>query len=374
MTTVIENGIVLNADCNKFENKKVYIRDGYIVGPTSEKPDNVIDAKGSYILPGLVDIHNHGVYGVSFQHINDFENALAFTAKKGVTTVIATISTRPRDMMLAAIENVKKQISKNIFGSHIGGIHLEGPFISEKKKGAMMSPTTPCTVENFVELVEAADGLVKIMTLAPERENALDVIKEGVKRNIRMSLGHTQADYDTAMSAIKAGATGATHTFNAMGQYEHREPGVLGAVLTEKSVTCEAICDMVHLAPATINLIRLCKGIEGMILVSDTGHFAGLGDGEHTVNGVTRIIRDGVVRTESGAISGSTFTMADSARKLMELGFSLCDIARIGALNPARAVGLDDKIGSIDRGKRADIIFCDDSFNIDKVIIGGQSV
>lgn len=374
MTTVIKNGIVIKPDCSGFENKDLFIRDGYITDAICENPDTVIDAKGDYILPGLIDIHTHGVYGVSFQNSEDFEKALAFTASQGITTILPTISTRPHDWMLREIENVKKQKAKNIFGSRIGGIHLEGPFISEKKRGAMMMPTTPCTVETFAELVEAADGLVRVMTLAPERENAIDVIKEGVKRGIRMSLGHTQADYDTAMCAIKAGATGATHVFNAMGQYEHRAPGVLGAVLTEKSVTCEAICDMHHLSPATVKLVFLCKGTDGVILVSDSGRFAGLGDGEYTVNGKTSIIKDGVSRNENGVINASTVIMAESARRLVSLGFSLCDIARIGALNPARAIGLDDQIGSLSCGKRADIIFCDESFNVKRVLVGGQNV
>ena len=212
------------------------------------------------------------------------------------------------------------------------------------------------------------------MTIAPERENALDVIREGVRKGVKMSLGHTMATYEQSMMAIQAGARHATHTFNAMRSYNHREPGVLGAVLTAPSVDCEVICDFVHLAPATIKLISLAKGVEKMILISDAVGITGMPNGEYVFDGQTRVVKDGVSRTLDGTIAGSCFTMADGAKNLIKLGFTLCDVARVGALNPAKAAGIDNEVGTLEVGKRADIILCDKDANIECVMLKGRLV
>jgi len=371
MLTCIRNGKVIKASCCGFEEKDLWIQDGRIT--TAEKaPDQVIDAGDCYLLPGLVDIHTHGAMGVNYQVPGDFDRALMYAAGQGVTTVLPTIATRPMEALLAAIRNIQSQKEKNLPGAAIGGIHLEGPFIT--RTGAMLSTQVPCTVENFRVLADCAGDLLKVMTLAPERENAVEVIAEGVSRGVRMSIGHTEADYDTAMAAIDAGATGATHVLNVMPPFSHRAPGTVGAVLTEERVSCEVICDMIHLAPATVKLVRAAKGLEKMILISDSGLIAGLGDGEYTVDGNVRFVKDGVCRNARGALAASTFSMAESARRLVQLGFSLGDIARIGAYNPAQAVGLDHEIGTLETGKRADILFCDEAFHIKKVLTRGVEV
>ena len=159
-----------------------------------------------------------------------------------------------------------------------------------------------------------------------------------------------------------------------MRAYNHREVGVLGAVLTEPSVMCEVICDMVHLAPATVKLILRAKGLENMILISDSSMVTGLPDGEYTFNSCVRIIKDGVSRTTTGTIAASCFTMADGARNLIKEGLSLADIARVGALNPARAVGLDQTLGTVECGKYADLLICDNALNIDRIFLRGLPV
>ena len=378
MKTLIKNARVVLPDCSGYKNADVLIENGKISALGGDfTAERVIDANGKYLLPGLIDIHNHGALGMNFGGENaDCEKILQFFAKNGVTTLFPTTGTDSVDAIAGQIERIANfKQSGSSKGAHIGGIHLEGPFISTEKKGAMAHASPPCTVENFIRLIEAGRGEVKLVAIAPERENAIEVIKEGVSRGVRMSLGHTMATYDEAVAAIKAGANHATHTFNAMRAYNHREPGVLGAVLTTPSVDCEVICDMVHLHPTTVELIRRAKGLDKMILISDSVPITGLPDGEYVVYGdQVRIVKDGISRTKDGTIAGSCFTMSYSAKKLVEQGYSLADIAKIGALNPARAMGIDNETGTIEAGKSADILICDEKMNIEQVILRGEVI
>ena len=375
MKTLIKNGKVVLPDCSGFTDTDVLVEDGRILALGKNLvSDEVFDANGKYILPGLIDIHNHGSVGIYFGSDEDNEKILAFLASRGITTVLPTIGTNAIDVLVKRINRVLALKESNTAHARVGGIHLEGPFISTEKKGAMPVESPPCNVESFNILMEAGKGKIKIMTIAPERENALDVIREGVKNGVRMSLGHTMATYAEAMAAIDAGANHATHTFNAMRSYNHRESGVLGAVLTTESVTCEAICDMVHLAPATVKLISRAKGLDKMILISDSVLITGMPDGEYIYDGQTRIVKDGVSRTLNGTIAGSCFTMADGAKNLVKLGFSLADVARVGSLNPAKAAGLDGQLGTLEKGKLADILVCDKDMNIERVMLRGRFV
>ena len=369
MVHCIKNGLVVSG--KSVEARDVWIENGRFL-PPQPKADTVTDARGCYLLPGFVDIHTHGNAGVYFSDPVDFASALADCAQKGITTILPTLGARPNEKTMEMMAHILQQQAAGHPGAAIGGIHLEGPFISHIKKGAMTPPELPCTLENFEALIAAGKGQVKVMTIAPERENACRVIRRGVELGIRMSIGHTNATFEEATAAIAAGATGATHTFNAMRSYGHRDPGVLGAVLTDPAITCEAICDMVHLAPATVRLIHACKGSEKMILVSDSGMFAGLGDGTYTYAGRTRYVRNGVSMLENGTISSSCCTMYEDAKKLLELGFSLSDLAAVGSENPAKAIGLFDTLGSIAPGKTADFFLCDENLQISQVYVKGE--
>lgn len=375
MTTVIKNGRIVRPDCCGFIDEDLLIEDGIIraIGNVADA-DTSIDVAGKYILPGLIDIHTHGSIGINYSLGSDLGKLLRFYASCGVTTVLPSLGANKIDVLVANLSRLvaEKELHKD--GARIGGIHLEGPFISIEKRGAMEVDAPSCTLENFKRLFDAGNGEIKLMAIAPELENALDVIHEALRCGVRVSLGHTMATYDQAMAAIKAGVNHATHTFNAMRAYNHREPGVLGAVLTEPSVSCEVICDMVHLAPATVKLIHLVKGLDKMILISDSSMVTGLPDGEYTFGKSVRIIKDGVSKNQSGTIAASCFTMADDAKKLVKEGYSLADIARIGALNPARAVGLDKTLGTVEVGKYADLLICDDEMNIERVFLRGKTV
>ena len=379
MMTVIQNALVANSDCSSFSAEDLVLCDGRIDkrvprGTSVPEGAQVIDAAGRYVLPGLIDIHTHGAMGVNFPARDPFDKALEYFAGKGVTTVLPTTGMSTIEKTVEFIEHVLREQTEE-YGARVGGFHLEGPFLSEQKRGAMRGEAVACTVENFRTLLEAGRGQLRVMTIAPERENALEVIALGRQSGVRMSLGHTNATYEQAMAGIDAGAEGATHTFNAMRSLMHRDPGVLGAVLTQNRISCEAICDLVHLAPATVQLILAAKGADRMILISDSGVIAGLGDGDYPdstgESGKTRYVRNGVSRLADGTISCSTCTMAEGARNLIGLGCSLLDIAKMGARNPARAAGLTDR-GEIREGLLADLIIVDEWMNLFDVVLRGE--
>ena len=368
MVTVIKNGMVVNG--KTVTPRDVWI-DGRVICNARERADHVVDVRGAYVLPGLIDIHTHGAARIHYGQDRNFAAALDYCARCGVTTVLPTLGARPLDALLEGIGNILQEMKAGHPGANIGGIHIEGPFISEKKKGAMEVPELVCNRENFFAIIEAGQGHIRVMTIAPERENACQVIFAGNALGVRMSLGHTNATFDETCAAIEAGACGATHTFNAMRSYDHREPGVLGAVLTYPEVTCEVICDMVHVAPTTIQLIHKCKGTERMIIVSDSSSFAGAPDGEYIIGGRTRYVKNGVSRLANGTLSASCCTLGDDAQKLLKMGFTLCDIVAMGAENPAKATGLYTTVGSLDVGKDADILVCDEQFNLQQVYTKG---
>ena len=371
MRLLIKEGMAVIGNCEKCTVTDIKTEDGIIVKEFSAQPDAIIDAKGKYVLPGLIDIHTHGSIGINYSKSEIFDTALKFCASQGITSVVPTVGLRPISEIIQAIKNIRINANRSPFGASVEGIHIEGPFVSQKRIGAMNKIDIPCTIENFNKIYAVADGFLKIMTVAPELRGANDVIRAGKSKNVRISIGHTDATYEETINAIRIGATGATHIFNAMRGFTHRDPGIIGAVLTEPAVTCEVICDMIHLAPATVKLVRAAKGLDGMILVSDSGMISGLGDGDYDVDGKIRSVRNGISKNSEGVIAGSTFTMADGARRLIELGFTHCDIAKIGALNPAKAICADKYIGTIEPGKRADIIIVDKKFNIEDVIIKG---
>ena len=376
MKILIKNGLVLDGECRKLEEKDVLILDGTIVGTGNFDPtdaDVVIDASGKTVLPGLIDIHIHGAFGVGFGAEGDFDSMRIRLAREGITAVAPTVSTRPAPMTVAAAKHIIEEKRKNV-GARLERLHLEGPFLSPHRMGAMPYPALPCTVENFESILSPVEGEVGIMTVAPEEEGAPQLVRMGVARGIHMSLGHTVSDHASAMAAIEAGARGSTHTFNAMKPYDHRDTGVLGAVLTDDRVFCEMICDFVHLAPETVKLILRAKGGDRVVIIDDAGPITGVPDGVYPSDGRVITVKDRVARNEAGRLSCSCYTMADGARNLLKLGVSVPDIFRMGAYNPAVVLGIDGVAGSIAVGKRADILICDGGLNVERVMINGVTV
>ena len=366
---IIRNGNILNTRTREFELRDLYVEKGKIVDRPPENGKN-LDATGLFVIPGFIDTHIHGFYNCDFGTPGtDLTPARMELARQGTTAFAATISTRPMADLCTSAAWLADLIKKPALGAKLCAIHSEGPFISAIRKGAMIPSGETCTQEAIEQLIEAAQGTLRLMTIAPERESVPQIIA-ALKDRLTFSLGHTDATYEQAMAAIDAGAARATHTFNGMRPLYHRETGILGAVLTDERVCCEMIADFIHLDPAVVMLVYKTKGFENITLISDTGYMGGLPDGEYR----GRIVKDGVARTKEGVICGSCFTMLRGAQNLRKLGISLAEISVMASLNPAKVLGLEDSMGSIEAGKQADLILCDDDLNIHAVFIDGQEV
>lgn len=365
---IIKNAQILNTQTRQFEARDLFIAGGKIVD-CAPGDTEIFDAQGLFVIPGFIDTHIHGFYGCDFGTEHDFPEAQRILAAQGTTAFAATVSTRPMEALVSAARRISSLMARPQAGAKVCGIHSEGPFISEKRKGAMIPTGEDCTVEAVQSLIDAAQGALKLMTIAPERENVPEIIA-ALKDRLTFSLGHTDATYDQAIAAIDAGASRSTHTFNGMRPLYHRETGILGAVLTDDRICCEMIGDFIHLDPAIVKLIYRAKGPDNITLVSDAGFMSGLPDGEYG----GRIVKDGVCRNKEGTIAGSCFSMLKGAQNLRKLGIPLGEVSVMASYNPAKLLGVDAAMGSIGPGKCADLIVCDDAVNIRAVFIDGKPV
>lgn len=338
--------------------------------------DKILDVSDMYVLPGFIDTHIHGAYGARFSDPNpDINIITAFEATKGVTSIAATTASSEFSDLLRQIDVIYNAAKHNTKGAKIAGIHAEGPFINKKNKGAMNEKyIIPPSVDSFKEMLDHSKGLLKIMTIAPEIENAKDIIDFAVENSIKISIGHTSATIDEADRAIKWGAEQSTHTFNAMRSFNHREPGVLGSVLLNPKVKCEMICDFVHIHPKTTELIYRLKGADNINIVSDSGHAAGMDISEFFVDGQKRYVKNGVVRLEDGTIAGSTKTMLEGVQNLYNIGIPLEDISKMASQNPAKSLEIENETGSISVGKYADIVILDKNLQVKHTFINGKKV
>lgn len=337
----------------------------------------VIDAGGGYVSPGLIDVHCHGFMGMDASHGDpeELRRMSRRAAQTGVTAWLPTTMTLDWPALegcFAAIRQAQRDsLAPDWRGAQVLGCHAEGPFISPKRKGAQAeSGIQPPDAE---KLRPWAD-VIRLMTLAPEREGALDCVRAARAMGITLSMGHTDATYDQARAGIAAGVTHMTHTFNAMPPLNHREPGAVGAALEDDRVYCELICDTFHVHPALFGLMARQKG-DRLVLITDSIPAAGLPDGPHDQLGVTVIV-DGIrCRFPDGTIAGSALTLDRAVRNFAKYAdVPLWRAVNMASLYPARSIGADGAKGSLEIGKDADILIADGDFNVRATFVRGRRV
>lgn len=376
---IIKNALVFTLD-QGFVNKDVKIKDGKFTDENIAE-DTVIDAQGDYLIPGLVDIHFHGCDGYDFSDGTPeaLETIGAYELKNGITSICPASMTLSEETLAGVCENAyayhSKPESDKPEGARLCGIHLEGPFLSMEKKGAQ-NPAyikTP-DIAMFNRLQEAAHGLVRLITIAPEEEGAEEFIRE-LSSKVHISVGHTGCDYDTAVKAFELGADHVTHFFNAMPTFTHRAPGVFGAAFDEKHVMPEMICDGVHIHPSAVRVAFSLFGKERMIMISDSMMATGMKDGEYSLGGLPVTVRGNLATLKDGTIAGSATNLMDCVRKVVTMGIPLETAVRCATYNPAKAIGVDTVCGSIEAGKYGDcVLLSKDNLATQKVIFGGKVV
>lgn len=337
--------------------------------------DVVIDAQGMWVAPGLIDVHVHGSTGYDTMDATPeaLHTMARFFAQHGVTGYLPTTGAAPTAATWAAIENVA-QCPQPQDGAHHLGIHLEGPYLSAEHKGAQ--PVEHLRDANAAEYgAWFASGVVRLMTIAPERKGALACIEQGVAQGVEFAIGHSGATYEQVLEAADRGLRQATHTFNGMLGLHHREPGTVGAVLTDDRIYAQVIADGIHLHPAVVKLLVRAKGVGRTILITDAIRATGLPDGEYDLLGFKVTVRDGIPRNEAGSLAGSTLTMDVGVRNLMAFaGLSLNEALMTATSTPAEALGWAGRKGVLAVGADADVILLDADLNVRLTMVAGRVV
>ncbi|HEX4813976.1 MAG TPA: N-acetylglucosamine-6-phosphate deacetylase [Nonomuraea sp.] len=349
------------------------IEDGRIthVGHGSA-PGQGLSLGGRHVVPGFVDLHNHGGAGGSFPTGDPrrARDAVTLHRRHGTTTTMASLVTAAPEQLARAASALAELCDEGL----LAGIHFEGPYIARSRCGAhdpalLRQPSA----EEFAGLVKAGRGHVRMLTIAPELPGAVDTIRLAVAEGVIAAIGHSDADYAQTIVGIEAGATVATHLYNAMPPLGHRAPGPVAALLDDERVTVELINDGVHVHAAMLRLAYEVAGPGRTALVTDAMSATGLGDGDYLLGSMSVRVEGGVARlVEGGSIAGSTLTMDVAFRRAVrEVGMSLPDAAQVSALTPARVLGLADRIGSIAVGKAADLVVLSDDLEVDGVMKDG---
>lgn len=372
-TMIIRNVKVFQKD-GAFKAGEIYINGSRIADMSQDSgSEEILDGKGAYAIPGLTDIHFHGCVGHDFSDgTQEAIKALAeYELSQGITQIC------PATMTLA--EESLMKISRaaanydNASGARLVGINMEGPFVSEKKKGAQngLYIRKP-DADMFRRLQKEADGLYKLIALAPEEEGAMEFIDE-LKEEAVISLAHTTADYETSMEAFRRGASHVTHLFNAMPPFSHREPGVTGAAFDTLDCDVELITDGIHICPTMVRAVFRLFGDDRVILISDSMMATGLTDGDYSLGGQPVKVKGNLATLADGTIAGSATNLMDCLRTAVKkMGIPLERAVKCAAVNSARSIGIDDRYGSLEPGKIANIVLLDEELGLQAVIYDGK--
>ncbi|MGF0033491.1 N-acetylglucosamine-6-phosphate deacetylase [Bariatricus sp. SGI.154] len=384
---IIKNVKVYTED-ETFVDGEIAIRGGIFVEQEEAREkledEEVIDGEGCYAIPGLIDLHFHGCKGYDF--CDGTKEAIAEIAKYeasiGVTAISPATMTLPVEE-LERILSVAAEYKKDAAAEEAAaaakkadliGVNMEGPFISEKKKGAQDERNIiTCDASICQRFLDASEGLVKFVGVAPEHsENAVEFIQK-MKDKVNISLAHTNSDYDTAMEAFAAGANHAVHLYNAMPAFTHREPGVVGAVSDNAHVNAELICDGVHIHPSVVRATFKMLGADRMILISDSMRATGMPDGQYTLGGLdVNVVGNRATLVSNGALAGSATNLLDCMRTVVKkMGIPLETAVACATKHPAKSLGEYEKYGSITPGKKGNVVLLDGELNLKAVVKDG---
>ena len=381
-TPLIIEGARIVAETECYDRAWLLFEDGKITaiapGDAPERPDaEIINATGATLLPGFIDIHAHG--GNGFDVMDGDSDALTgmarFFARGGVTSFLATTWTDSGERIRQALQAVATTQNMHTGGARLLGAHLEGPYLNAEKCGAQHSAHIRRAARG--EAVPWLDlNVIRLLSLAPEYPENQWLIEEAISRGVTVSVAHSNGSYDQIRSARDLGLSHATHAFNAMSPLHHRAPGVVGAVLSLDGINCELICDLEHVHPAAIEILWRCKGVDRLILITDSVKLAGMPDGRYHFSHQEVEKKDGSVRISAdGTLAGTTLTMNAALRNLMSVtNLPVEAVWKTASLNAARAINVDDHKGSIASGKDADLVLVDDDLNVCMTIVEGQIV
>ena len=365
---IIKGGKVFQED-GSFLEQAIYINDHRLVDKAEYQDDGeVIDAEGLLVLPGLVDIHSHGAAGEDFSDGNPegLKKILQYEKRCGITSYCPTSMTFPKERLRQIFASIKGAQTED--GATVVGINMEGPFLDPAKKGAHVEKWIAAPDVAFVrELNQDADGLVRLVTLAPNMEGAEEFIKE-MHEEVCISLGHTAADYDCASRAMKLGAHHVTHLYNAMQPFGHRAPGLIGAAMDDPECMVELICDGYHIHPSAIRAAFRLFGPERVILISDSMRATGMENGTYELGGQEVTVKDRKAVLKDGTLAGSATNLYGCMCKAVEFGIPLEQAIMAATANPARSIGIFDRVGSIRIGKQADLLLVSENLELKRVI------
>jgi len=387
--TAIYAGRVLTPQ-DELQDCVILVEDGKIagLGPRDQvriPPDAVPYAAGDMtVVPGFVDLHVHGGGGhdVMEATARALDRVATTHARHGTTSILATTMTAGVEETCHSLQGIARYVRAHQepeehprLAAEILGIQLEGPFISKTRRGVHPSDAiTKPSAATLQKFREAADGLVRILTLAPELPGALEMIAAATADGLVVALGHTDADYDQARAAFAAGARHAVHFYNAMRPFTHRDPGIVGAVLTDPDITAEVIADGVHVAGPAIQVLIGTKGFDTVMLASDATSATGMPDGNYRLGNIEVYVKDGICRNSEGKLAGSTLTLDRALRYVISLGVPFPEAVRMVTILPARRIGLAGKKGIIAIGADADLVVLTQDLQIAGVMTRGAGL
>jgi N-acetylglucosamine-6-phosphate deacetylase len=360
--------------CDGFRTQDIYIQNDLFV-PTPQPGDDSLDCTDLIAIPGLIDVHTHGCIGNDYSSADSHGIALManYQASHGITTVFPTVASMPGEELSQACQRLSKQSFQ--IGSHFPGIHIEGPFFSKDKAGALNpSSFIDPDPQIFLSWQEDCQGAISLMSMAPECPNAIETIR-ALQDTIKISLGHTVAGYEITKKAFQAGASQLTHTFNAMSPFSHRDPGPIGAALDSPGCYPQLIGDGVHVHPTCVRALFQMFGEDRILLISDSMMATGLNDGLYTLaSSAVTVKGNRATLTGTNVLAGSVSNLFDCLRSVLSMGIGEVAAVKSASVNPAKAMGIFDTTGSIDLGKQADLVLVNQKWEILSVYCSGRRI